>query len=359
MENFEEIKLINECLFGKLPFARFCKKYQMTREELISLLCKHEYFFVLDSQKRSGIIKMHDAALEFISLEGYKNTTVTTIAKRFGLEHTRFKKYLQKYYPNLQIEKNQYFNETVFDTIDTEEKAYWLGFMYADGTISSSPDNPEVKTEFKIELALSSKDLSHLEKFAKFIEYTKQIYCDDKRCRIFLNSEHMWKALKANGCIPQKTLQLKFPNIPKNLVFHFIRGYWDGDGTLTWSNKKHTYPEIGVISTEEFLIEILKNLKLEASIQVNSRVFGNEITKKFHLYSHKAFIACYKLYEHSSIYLQRKYDIYKEYCRLYWELYKLLQTKNGELWDENTVQSLNSKRFKPVQSVETEPNKIE
>ena len=352
------IEFLNECLKGKLPFLKFCKKNNITKEELIQILVDNEYFYALESNKRSGIIKMHDAAIEFINI-GCENTTFTTIAKKYGLEHTRFKKYLEKYYPQVKLKKDLYFDEAIFDVIDTEEKAYWLGFLCADGTISSSPENQTVKTEFKIELSLSSKDFSHLEKFASFLKYKKEIYCDSKRCRIFLNSKRMWKSLYKHGCIPQKTLKLQFPILDQSLIRHFIRGYWDGDGTLTWCNKEHTYPEIGVISTENFLLGILKFLKLEASIRINSNNFGNSITKKFQLFSHKAFVACYKLYENSNIYLQRKYNIYKEYCRLYWELYRQLQTENGELWDENTVQSLKNKRFKPVQSVETEPINIE
>ena len=353
MEN--NTKFLNECLTGKLPFSKFCKENNITKEELVQILVDNEYFYVLESNKRSGIVKMHDAAIEFINIS-CENTTFTTIAKKYGLEHTRFRKYLEKYYPQIKLKKDLYFDESVFDVIDTEEKAYWLGFMCADGTISSSPKNPEVKTEFKIELSLASKDLSHLEKFAAFIKYRKAIYCNDKRCRIFLNSERMWKSLYKHGCIPQKTLKLQFPVLDQPLIRHFIRGYWDGDGCLTWCNKEHTCPEISVISTEDVLLNILSFLKLESKIFINPSTYEfNPLTKKFHMYSHKAFIACYKLYENSNIYLQRKYNTYKEYCRLYWELYRQLQTKNGELWDENTVQSLKTKRFKPVQSVETEP----
>ena len=263
----------------------------------------NEYFYALESNKRSGIVKMHDAAIEFINI-GCENTTFTTIAKKYGLEHTRFRKYLEKYYPQIKLKKDLYFDESVFDVIDTEEKAYWLGFMCADGTISSSPENPEVKTEFKIELSLASKDLSHLEKFAAFIKYRKAIYCDNKRCRIFLNSERMWKSLYKHGCIPQKTLKLQFPVLDQPLIRHFIRGYWDGDGCLTWCNKEHTYPEISVISTEDVLLNILSFLKLESKIFINPSTYEfNPLTKKFHMYSHKAFIACYKLYENSNIYL--------------------------------------------------------
>jgi hypothetical protein len=44
----------------------------------------------------------------------------------------------------------------------------------------------------------------------------------------------------------------------------------------------------------------------------------------------KAFTLLYNMYENSTIYLDRKYNLYKQFCRLYEELYKQLQTKNGE-----------------------------
>ena len=57
------------------------------------------------------------------------------------------------------------FNENVFDCIDTEEKAYWLGFIYADGSIFSNG--------YKFELSLCGKDIEHLHKFNKFMEHKK------------------------------------------------------------------------------------------------------------------------------------------------------------------------------------------
>ncbi|MGM9535052.1 MAG: hypothetical protein ACI3VR_07355, partial [Intestinibacter sp.] len=61
------------------------------------------------------------------------------------------------------------FNEHIFDVIDTEEKAYWLGFIFADGYIGSTPLEPNKKSVYNFELSLKLEDTSHLEKFKSFI----------------------------------------------------------------------------------------------------------------------------------------------------------------------------------------------
>ena len=75
-----------------------------------------------------------------------------------------------------------------FDKINTEEKAYWLGFLYADGSISSKED--------KIELGLAEKDLHHIEKFKQthdkiFLSRVLNIHnspCGELVSEIFLKS---------------------------------------------------------------------------------------------------------------------------------------------------------------------------
>ena len=113
------------------------------------------------------------------------------------------------------------------------------------------------------------------------------------------------------GCIPNKSLILKFPNkdifTNKDLIKHFIRGYVDGDGCLTYTSTGRLVIEI--IGTKEFLEEI----KIE---------YPNIFTKTFHKdkrhpNSNTYFISCSAdkadkfasiLYDNSKIYLQRKYD---------------------------------------------------
>ena len=88
-----------------------------------------------------------------------------------------------------------------------------------------------------------------------------------KRCRLGVANKHLWETLNSYGCTPKKSLTLKFPNESifkdKSLIRHFIRGYWDGDGCLSWSNKEHTSPSVSVVGTKEFLYSILYYLNLK------------------------------------------------------------------------------------------------
>ena len=269
--------------------------------------------------------------------------------------------FIETYYPNIPTYGKPSFNENVFDNIDTEEKAYWLGFIFADGTISSSPLRENAKTQYQFELSLSSKDKEHLEKFAKFINYKKSIYCDETRCRLSVYSKHLWNVLNCNGCTPNKSLTLKFPKIElfsnKYLIIHFIRGYVDGDGCLTYSNKEHTIPSFNVLGTSEFLENIQSYLEINVKLSIlHSK--SQSITKFFTLSGEKAFKVCYKLYNNSTIYLDRKYNKFIEYCRLYKELYKELESNIGESCDANPEINSETKESESSYSVEDETNMI-
>ena len=94
----------------------------------------------------------------------------------------------------------------IFETIDTEEKAYWLGFLYADGSVGS--------TDNRIELGLAEKDLRHIEKFRDFIGIKNKISyrASTKSYRYAFKSISCKADLIKQGCIPKKSLILKFSN---------------------------------------------------------------------------------------------------------------------------------------------------
>lgn len=199
------------------------------------------------------------------------------------------------------------FNENIFDFIDTEDKAYWLGFIFADGYISSS--------NYTFEISLSTKDLSHLEKFNNFMEHInynikicKTNFENCTRCRWSITNKHLWKTLNSYGCTPRKSLTLEFPNedifTKKSLISHFIRGYVDGDGCIGLTRDKLV---IQILGTELFLKEIIKY----------SAIDRNLYTKKNHntftiAYSHSPAIQMGEyLYNNATIFLDRKYNRYR------------------------------------------------
>lgn len=166
-------------------------------------------------------------------------------------------------------------DEHFFHTIDTEEKAYWLGFLYADGCVRA-----DGQYLFHLQMSLSSKDRRHLEKFKDSIGFSGKISdfknttgyrTDLDYSRIDLSSKSMIRDLIKQGCTPRKSLILKFPNaeqVPEHLTNHFIRGYFDGDGCVN-TNFKNKTCRISFCGTLEFLTrlqKLLNDMKINAHI---------------------------------------------------------------------------------------------
>lgn len=204
-----------------------------------------------------------------------------------------------------------------FSTIDTEEKAYWLGFMYADGYVTGTKI---------VGCKLSTKDEEHLIKLRNTLSPTKPLYYDEtsqgfgnntKSVALILTNRNIFKDLVSKGCIQNKSKLLTFPNeniVPKELIHHFIRGYFDGDGSVTAgiNPKGHIRILIGIVGTESFLSEIRKALSLEDTKYLYKyknkdihelKVGGTNVVKAIYNF----------LYKDATVFLERKYIKFKEY----------------------------------------------
>lgn len=199
-------------------------------------------------------------------------------------------------------------NINIFEKIDTEEKAYWLGFLCADGNVSSKED--------KIELSLAEIDFHHLEKFRDFLGITNKICYRErtKAYRISFRSQKCKQDLINLGCVPKKSLILQFPTeqqVPQSLIRHFVRGYFDGDGCF--SNTDKTF-SIGIISTESFLKDLLK--VANGVINTNNQIFSaSDGGAKKYVFSRSIDVYNFLnwIYKDSSVYLDRKYEKYLDY----------------------------------------------
>jgi hypothetical protein len=116
-----------------------------------------------------------------------------------------------------------------FNNIDTENKAYWLGFLYADGSLASGYGR------YVIDVGLSSKDENHLQKFLNDLKsdypiYKRNIKLNNKfhpSSRVCIFSKQLHQSLIKYGCIPAKTYDLHIPKLQNQLMKHFIRGIFD------------------------------------------------------------------------------------------------------------------------------------
>ena len=208
--------------------------------------------------------------------------------------------------------KKYFCNDDYFENIDTENKSYWLGFLFADGYVRNRGNS------FNIELTLSSKDREHLIKFKNDIESNCEIKdsCIRRTYKgkqveyyssgLMISSSKMFEDLNRHGCVQRKSLILEPPkNIPINLISHFIRGYFDGDGFVsTYSGSKKLEYKIGFLGTYSFL-DWLNHVLHESGCSLRNIQNKNKIHQLQYNTKDKNSIFEF-LYSQSNIFLNRK-----------------------------------------------------
>jgi len=163
-------------------------------------------------------------------------------------------------------------NESYFEIIDTQDKAYFLGLTVADGNISKKlPNRQQV-------LKLGLIDKEPLEVFAKYLETNKKIYTIDNSknksrysqktsYRLDITSQKICDDLANLGVLPNKTFNENIPNIPDNLFHHFVRGFFDGDGSVFLAKNRTEDVSLNVTfsGSHDFLKALLDKVNLYES----------------------------------------------------------------------------------------------
>lgn len=194
-------------------------------------------------------------------------------------------------------------NENFFNEINTEERAYFLGLLYADGYINENLH--------MVDLTLHKQDEEILHKFISslYVNERPLKLIRTNYLRLVINSSKIVDDLKKHGCFQKKTFKLKFPQLSDDMVKHFIRGYFDGDGCVTINDEKTL--NISIVGTVDFLIEMQKYLITNCNLNKTTlnnrhpnrnnnirsiRYGGNIVINRIYYY----------LYDGSTIYLNRK-----------------------------------------------------
>lgn len=199
-------------------------------------------------------------AIEIYNEYYAKGISTCQLFKMFGHTHHY---YLDKFKAlGLEIRSNSINSRKFtadfhyFDQINTPEKAYWLGFIYADGYISRCNGRNIVG------IALAAKDRGHLEKFKRCVHATYPIHDyisnrgyknGTKYSRILIESVDMVDALVSHGVYENKTNIIKRPNIDSLLIPSFILGYFDGDGSIFLNQGRSPFYSINIVGTDDML----------------------------------------------------------------------------------------------------------
>lgn len=168
-------------------------------------------------------------------------------------------------------------NDNYFNSINSRNKAYWLGYLFADGCVSNRSN----------QISIVSNDEYLLNSFKEEIKCTKEIYQNPNHKRaktLYFSSSIMKKDLINLGCTPRKSLTIEFPNVNNEYYGDFLRGNFDGDGCITKSN---TQTQAYFLGTKKFLNsiqDILNQEKIQTNkIQKNMSIFRLRITGKKNL----------------------------------------------------------------------------
>lgn len=142
---------------------------------------------------------------------------------------------------NLKIKnanrKNRRIKSNYFSEIDTAEKAYWLGFLFTDGSVD------HYKATGRIRLQLQERDKEILEQFKQDLSLDCSIIYDERPnstcCSIEFVDEQIYNDLAIYNIVPNKTYiieHIPYHLIPKNFLPAYALGLLDGDGSIYVNN---------------------------------------------------------------------------------------------------------------------------
>ena len=193
-------------------------------------------------------------------------------------------------------------DETFFDFIDSESKAYFLGLMFSDGSVSRNQFYVKLKDE---DILLKFRD----ELKCDYPIFTK--YSPYKSYTLTISSQTLCSALIKLGCVPNKTRVIQLPRLRADLYRHFIRGFFDGDGCLQLQDKKYRC-RFDLTSASKRFLEQVRPI-ITAHAKTNGYLGKESKYEGWHLnYSgYQVQDILDWLYKDSNFYLQRKYTKYK------------------------------------------------
>lgn len=215
---------------------------KFTDEEIEQILLEYDNgAYITHLNKKYHTTKIRDLLIQ-------NNRTVPERQKKQGGSKRKYK-----------------FDENYFEQIDSKDKAYFLGFIYADGFITkrSTGQNLFGLTLAEIEPIDKLKHYMNCDKPVGYYKKTSSYSDKSYEYKFALTSNKLVSDLEKHGVIERKTLVLTFPNLREDLIPHFIRGYFDGDGSVYLHTPSERCSSLGIniYGTKEFLEDMVKNFK--------------------------------------------------------------------------------------------------
>lgn len=245
--------------------------------------------------------------------ENYMDMTYTEISN-LDMFSNLTNKQIRNRARNMGLRKSRKFNERYFENIDTPQKSYFLGLMYADGYVIKSGE---------VAISLMYSDREILKKLNKEIgdvhsikerrrknSYNGYDY-ESHSADLRMYSKAMKDDLDKQGIVERKTHSDIHPEVDGELFQHFLRGYFDGDGCVY----KHTKQGYNMVhftcGSRVFLEYLMKSIEKETGII--GKIYAENDRKLRLMYYREAdasILLEYIYRDSDNLRLERKYDKY-------------------------------------------------
>ena len=274
------------------------------RESSISQILKENNIEI--RKKNNGRVININLEKEIISLYIEKRYTQKQLAEKYHCSTFVIHNILVR--NNIPIMTQPKINreqkDNYFDVIDSEHKAYWLGFIFADGNVYKN----------QLSLEIQEKDIDLLKQFKQDLNLNSKISIRHREntnmCCIRMTSPHLCETLVKYGIVPNKTEITKhLPKIDLQWLPHFLRGLIDGDGWIT--QDKQGYFHIGFVSNYQSTCEDFKKYcNMVTNNLCNAKItYKDKKTPCFQVQNKEAVKRLATvLYKDNTICLSRKYQ---------------------------------------------------
>lgn len=277
-QNKNTVEISNELGISQTGVERFLKKSSLYVKKINSKISLKQIENIIDL---------------FVN----KKMNAVEISKIYFCSDSLIRKLLQKNNINTGLEGryNKASNLDYFERIDTEQKAYLLGFIYTDGSID--------KTQRTLSIEINKKDIEILKSICNIFNLSfEEIKITRKNCvKLSIHSKKLCLDLCNLNVKPNKTYMNDIPDIPLEYYSHFLRGLIDGDGSITNTT-------ICLYSKNLNLINNVKNVFLSLSIPENKiHVYFKDSCSRISVFQkeYRKILFDY-LYKDATIYLNRK-----------------------------------------------------
>lgn len=310
--------------FDKVGFEKTKTKFNISSSVLAYIASRRGTLWV----KESGKIKWTNEPTFIIDMWESENLTARKIASVLNVSTPVVERVLRSAgveglanKTDARVFRKPYrMNEHAFESINDEASAYWLGFLFADGSVEESN---------AVSIALNICDEEHIKKFAAWLDTdvrftyrsrTNPSGSESKSVRIKVSSSKIKNNLIRLGCIPNKTYNMTFaPELKDDLVRHFIRGLIDGDGHVAVGYTSKSRPNsvkttVNLAGHKVIIDYVHEQIKRRLGFSGRVAAMPNYFTCTYHAESAKSIIRW--LYQDAEVFLDRKQKRYLDLIEL-------------------------------------------